>query len=133
MKNFIKRSILFIIIIVLLIAVLYVGYLAYTDIKASNAKDYLIERYGFDKKEIKATKSTEFVYEDIANCETLWLKKCSSDKNLHYKHTFKLKDGTEIHVTETVDRDFDDDYNGQVIKYNRKSEKDLNQNNNKNS
>ena len=122
MKNFIKRSILFIIIIILVIAFVVIGYFASTDIQASVAKKYLIERYGFDEKEIMATKSTEYVYEDINNCETLWFKKCTDDKTLHYKHTFKLKDGTEIHVTEDINRNFIDDYNGKVVKYNRKDE-----------
>lgn len=130
MKNFIKRFALLIIIVALLIALAIVGYLAFTDIKASNAKEYLIERYGLDKKEITATKSIEYVYDDINNCETLWLKKCTSDKTLHFKHTFKLKDGTEIHVTEDIDRNFTDDYDGKVINYNRKEEKEAEQNNN---
>ena len=81
-----------------------------------------MERYGFNKKELLATKSTEYVYEDIANCETLWIKKCTDDKTLHFKHTFKLNDGTEIHVTEDIDRNFIDDYNGEVKKYNRQDE-----------
>ncbi len=122
MKNFIKKLILTIILVALLITFGVVGYYAYTDIKASVAKEYLMERYGFDKKEILATKSTEYVYEDIANCETLWIKKCTDDKTLHYKHTFKLKDGTEIHVTEDIDRNFIDDYKGEVKKYNRQDE-----------
>ena len=122
MKNFIKRFILFIIIIALLGALCFVGYFAYTDIKASVAKKYLIERYDIKEKEITAIKSTDYVYEDINNCETLWLKKCTDDKTLHYKYTFKLKDGTEIHVTEDIDRNFIDDYNGKVVNYNRKDE-----------
>lgn len=122
MKNFIKKSILSIILVALLITFCVVGYYAYTDIKASVAKEYLMERYGFNKKELLATKSTEYVYEDIANCETLWIKKCTDDKTLHFKHTFKLNDGTEIHVTEDIDRNFIDDYNGEVKKYNRQDE-----------
>lgn len=122
MKNFIKKLLLFIIIICLLGALGFFGYLSFVDIQASVAKEYLIERYGFDKRELTAIKSTEYVYEDITNCETLWLKKCSDDKTLHYKHIFKLKDGTEISVTEDIERNFIDNYDGTVINYNRKEE-----------
>lgn len=118
MKNilgFLKKIILFVIIICLLIALSYFGKMAFMDIQASVAKEYLVARYGLDSKELTAIKSTEYVYEDIANCETLWLKKCSDDKNLHYIHVFKLKDGTEIEVTEYVDRTFIDNYNGKVV------------------
>ncbi len=115
MKNFIKRSILFVIIVLLLGAFGVLGYYAFVDIRAEVAKDYLIERYGFDKKDLFVTKSTEYVYEDITNCETLWFKKCSDDEKLHYEHTFKLKDGTIIKVKEDIDRNFTDDYNGKVV------------------
>ena len=122
MKNFVKRTILLVIIVILLFAFVIFGKMAYTDVKSSAAKDYLMERYGFTKKEISASKVVEYVYEDISNCETLWFKKCTNDKNLHYIHTFKLQDGTVINVTEDVNHNFTDDYKGTVVKYNRKDE-----------
>ena len=115
MKNFIKKFILFLIIIFLLVAFVIFGYLAYVDIKSTNAKDYLNEKYGLVKKDLLTIKSVEYVYEDIANCESLWFKKCTNEKELTYEHTFKLKDGTKIVVKEYEDHVFQDNYNGDVI------------------
>ena len=111
MKKFIKNLILFIILIVLIGAFGVFGYLAYVDINASNARDYLMEKYEFEKKELFPIKSVEYVYKDIANCETLWFKKCTDDENLANKYTFKIKNSDrEIIVTEDVDGNFTDDY-----------------------
>lgn len=115
MKNFIKKFILFLIIIFLLVAFVIFGYLAYVDIKSTNAKDYLNEKYGLVKKDLLTIKSVEYVYEDIANCESLWFKKCTNEKELTYEHTFKLKDGTKIVVKEYENHVFQDNYDGDVI------------------
>ncbi len=111
MKKFIKNLILFIILVALIGAFGVFGYLSYVDMNASNARDYLMEKYKFEKKELLAIKSVEYVYQDIANCETLWLKKCTDDETLANKYTFKIKNSDrEIVVTEDTDGNFTDDY-----------------------
>ena len=54
--------------------------IAYVDIHSSEAKDYLMEKYEFKKKDLFAIKYVEYAYEDITDCSSLWFKKCTSYK-----------------------------------------------------
>ena len=84
--------------------------MAYVDIQSSEAKDYLVETYDFNKSDLHITKYTEYVYEDITDCSSLWFKKCTDDENLLYKYTFKTTDGEIIEVIEDKDGNLTDDY-----------------------
>lgn len=84
--------------------------IAYVDIHSSEAKDYLMEKYEFKKKDLFAIKYVEYAYEDITDCSSLWFKKCTSNENLLYEYTFKTKDGDKIIVTEDVNGTFNDNH-----------------------
>lgn len=105
-----KRFILLIILICLLIIVSLFGYRAYIEINCSGAKQYLIDEYNFNKNDLKSDNYIEYVYEDIADCNSLWLKKCTNDKDLLYNYFFTTKDGTQIIVSENKDGLYSDDY-----------------------
>ncbi len=119
----IKKLIFFIIIVILVGCGLVGGYLTYVNSNSQAAKDYLLDKYEINEKDWMAVKYTEYVYEDIANCETLWLKKCTEDENLLYAYTFKNKMSETIIVKEDKNNKFSDNYNG-ILK-----EKDENSNN----
>jgi hypothetical protein len=109
MKN-IKRVLFWLIILVVVGIIGILCYVAYIDINCSEAKNYLIGTYDFKKEELHAKKYTEYVYEDIADCNTLWVKKCTDNKNLSYTYEFETKDGKKIIVSEDKDGNFIDDY-----------------------
>jgi hypothetical protein len=109
MKN-IKRVLFWLIILVVVGIIGILCYVAYIDINCSEAKNYLIDTYDFKKEELQAKKYTEYVYEDIADCNTLWVKKCTDNKNLSYTYEFETKDGKKIIVSEDKDGNFIDDY-----------------------
>jgi hypothetical protein len=109
MKN-IKRVLFWLIILVVVGIIGILCYVAYIDINCSEAKNYLIDTYDFKKEELHAKKYTEYVYEDIADCNTLWVKKCTDNKNLSYTYEFETKDGKKIIVSEDKDGNFIDDY-----------------------
>lgn len=109
------KKLIFFIIIVILVACLGIGaYLTYVDSHSNEAKNYLLDKYELDKKEWIATKYTEYVYDDITDCNSLWLKKCTSEKELHYKYIFKNKKNESIIVSEDINGNFSDDYNGKL-------------------
>lgn len=108
-KN-VKRFVFLVVVVALLGVVVLLGCVAYVDINASEAKEYLMEKYEFKNSELMATKYTEYVYEDIADCNSLWLKKCTKDENLAFKYTFKTNDGKRIVVKEYKDGNFEDNY-----------------------
>ncbi len=105
-----KRFILGVVIVILVCLLGYVGYISYIEINCSVAKDYLVETYEIDEKKLKSKKYTEFVYEDITNCSTLWFKKCTDNKNLKYEYIFELEEETKIIVTEDIDGNMTDNY-----------------------
>ncbi len=109
MIKFFKKSVFLVIIIILIIIVSIAIYMTYVNSNASNAKNYLIEKYNLNEKEWYAVKYTEYVYEDRADCNSLWIKKCTSDKDLLYEYTFKNKDKETIIVKETINGDLSDD------------------------
>ena len=108
-KN-VKKIVFLIIVLALLGVVGLLTCVAYVDINSSEAKEYLMEKYEFKNSELMATKFVEYVYEDITDCSSLWLKKCTNDKNLAYKYTFKTNDGKKIIVSEDKDGNFKDNY-----------------------
>lgn len=112
----VKKLLFGLLILVAIILIVMLILIAYVDIHASEAKDYLIEKYEFSKNEIFATKYVEYAYEDITDCSSLWFKKCTSNENLLYEYTFKTKDGDKIIVTEDVDGTFNDNYKNDDIK-----------------
>lgn len=109
MKKFIKGFVFAIVIIVLLIIFAILLYFTYVQANSSEAKEYLIDKYEINKKDLFAIKYTEYIYEDIADCSSLWIKKCSDDPNLLYKYTFKFKDNN-INVYEDNEGNFTDNY-----------------------
>ena len=109
LKN-VKKFVFFVVIVALLGVVALLGCVAYVDINSSEAKEYLMEKYDFKNSELMATKYTEYVFEDIADCSSLWLKKCTKNENLAFKYTFKTNDGKKIIVKEDKDGNFEDNY-----------------------
>jgi len=112
--KFIKKIILLIIILALIGGLGVALYMFYNDARSTDAKEYLQEKYGLESNEIIVKKFTEYVYEDITNCSTLWFKECSSDKNALYKFEMQLKDKTTFEVTQDVNKNFTDTYDGEV-------------------
>ena len=109
MKN-LKKVLCGLLVLVCIALMIVLGCVAYVDIQCSEAKDYLIENYDFKKNELHAKKYTELVYEDIADCGSLWFKKCTKEENLLYQYTFETKDGKKIVVSEDKDGNLTDDY-----------------------
>ena len=110
------RSIIIIIVIGALLALLgFAGYYAYNEVRAAKAKEYLEEKYNINGVEWITTEATEYVYEDIANCNTLWTKKCTDNPNLKFEFTFtNIKTKEKIVVKADNDNKYTDDYNGLV-------------------
>lgn len=105
------RKFIFCVVIVILIAIFGLGcYYAYIDINCSAAKEYLIKNYDLDEKKLKSKSYTEYVYEDIANCSTLWFKKCTNNEKLKYEYVFMLNEDTKIIVSEDIDGNMIDNY-----------------------
>lgn len=116
-KRILRNGFYLILIGVLLIAGIYVGILMNNDLHGNEAKKYLIEKYGLEEKDLFVEKYNEYVYKDVANCDTLWAKKCTDDKDLAAKYYFKVKsNGDKIVVTEDSDAVFSDDYDAETTK-----------------
>ena len=105
-----KKILFWVIILLFLLLAFYLGYIVYIDTHAAEAKEYLIDKYNFNEKELDAKGYQEYIYEDIADCESLWVKKCTSDKNLLYKYKFVLNDEVEIVVSEDKNNNYTDNY-----------------------
>lgn len=109
------KKLIFFIIIVALVGVFAIGaYLTYVDSNSSKAKSYLLEKYEINEKEWIAIEYTEYVYEDIADCESLWLKKCSNNEELLYTYKFINKNKDTIIVSEDKKGNYTDDYKGKI-------------------
>lgn len=113
MKN-LKRVLFWLLMAVVCVLIVILCCVAYVEIQSSEAEEYLVDTYDFKKGELKAKKYTEYVYEDIADCNSLWLKKCTDDENLMYTYTFETKDGKKITVSEDKDGNLTDDYGTKV-------------------
>jgi Tfp pilus assembly protein PilE len=116
MKKLVRSIIIIVVVGALLALLVFAGYYAYNEVRAAKAKEYLEKRYNINTSEWITTKATEYVYEDITNCNTLWLKKCTDDKNLHFEFVFtNIKTKEKITVSADKDNNFSDDYDGKVI------------------
>lgn len=104
-----KIFILFVIGIILVVLFFVLGYYAIQDINATQAKDYLVDKYELNKFNVTTIKTTEYVYEEDEDCDSLKFKKCTDDKNLYKKVIFKYK-GKEIKVYEYNDGTFSDNF-----------------------
>lgn len=117
------KGLIFTIIILIFIAIFAAGgYMTYVDANSTKAKEYLFNKYELNSKDWIAYKYTEYVYEDIANCNTLWVKKCTDDKTLAFKYTFINKNKDMIIVTEDIDGNYTDDFNGTLKENNHDDE-----------
>lgn len=106
----IKRLLLIPIILILIGVLIYFGYYAYIDSNAHAAKKYIEDKYGFTDRELRTTEFVEYVFEDISNCNNLWLKECTDVEELAFRYVFETKDGTAIIVLEDKNGDYSDDY-----------------------
>ncbi len=115
-KRILRKSIFLIVLIFLIVVGTIIGIMLYNDLHGNEAKKYLIEKYGFVEKELFVKEYQPYVYEDVANCDTLWLKKCTDDKTLVAEYTFKTKNGSFIKVIENENLQYTDDYNEEPTK-----------------
>ncbi len=116
LKRIIRTLFYLVIFAVLIIAGYYVGINMYKDLKGNEAKKYLIEKYGFEEKELRVNEYNEYVFKDVANCDSLWLKECTDDEDLVSRLVIKTKAGKEIEVIGYKDETFSDDYDAAPTK-----------------
>lgn len=112
MIKFVKKCVFFVIIVLLCLIFSGTGYLTYLDSNSQNAKNYLTEKYEINKKDWYTIKYTEYVYEDITDCNSLWLKKCTDNKDLLYQYTFINKNKDKIIVSEDKFGNYSEEYTG---------------------
>ena len=86
MTKLLKKLLFWLFITFLVIVMGYLGVKTYVDANCTRGVNYLTDKYEIKAKEIKCNKYQEYVYEDIANCDSLWLKKCTNDENLIYEY-----------------------------------------------
>lgn len=108
--NIVKILIGCIILIILIGLLSAFGIISYSEIQATNAKEYLIKKYDFTDWNVFAVKATEYVYEDKTDCSTLWIKKCTDNKDLYKEFTFITTNGEVFEVTEYNSGIFVDTY-----------------------
>lgn len=124
MAKFLKKTIFWLFIILALVAIGYLGVLAYTDANCTRGANYLTSKYKLSADEIDAIKYQEYVYEDIANCDSLWLKKCTSEESLLFEYTFVTEDDEKIVVKEYKDGVFEDDYKNGILREDKPNKQD---------
>lgn len=112
MIKFVKKCVFFVIIVILIGFFAIAGYLTYVNANSTKAKNYLLEKYEINEKDWYAIKYTEYIYEDIADCNSLWLKKCTSEESLLYKYTFINKKKEKIIVSEDKNMNYSVEYDG---------------------
>ena len=110
MKKTLKKALKIVILLILIAAFVIIGYITYSEIQATKAKEYLIDKYDFNDWNIVAIYHTEFVYEKDTECSKLILRKCTNNEKLYKKFTFITVDGIKVHVTEYKNNTFEDDY-----------------------
>ncbi len=115
MAKFLKKLLFWLFIILAVIAIGYLCVLAYVDANSTRGIKYIVEKYEVDSDQIQTLKYQEYVYEDIANCDSLWLKKCTNDEKLLYEYTIKIED-TEIVIKEYKGGIFTDNYEKGTIR-----------------
>ena len=110
MTKLLKKLLFWLFIIALVAAMVYLGIIAYTDANSTRGINYLTSKYEIQSSDISCKKYQEYVYEDIANCDSLWLKKCTSDEKLLYEYTLEDGEGNIIVIKEYKDGTFSDNY-----------------------
>ena len=93
MTKYLKKFLFWIFIVAMVILMFFLGMHAFIDGNGSRAVNYLVEKYELDINTLNVTEFQEYVYEDIVNCDSLWLRKCTSDENLAYIIVVETKDG----------------------------------------
>ena len=116
MTKLLKKLLFWLFIIALVAAMVYLGIIAYTDANCTRGINYLTSKYEIQSSDISCKKYQEYVYEDIANCDSLWLKKCTSDEKLLYEYTLEDGEGNIIVIKEYKDGTFSDNYEKGKIK-----------------
>ena len=109
MKKIIKKLLFGILILVLLFFVVIGFYLTYVQTNSNKAKEYLLEKYDLNVNKLFAIQYNELVYEDIADCNSLWIKQCTDDSDLLYKYVF-IFNKKKIIVYENKEGEFIDNY-----------------------
>ncbi len=116
MTKIFKRIIFWLFILALVILIGNLAIRGYIEANGSRAVAYLVEKYELHENDLNVLKYQEYVYEDITNCDSLWLKECSPDKDLHYEYILRTDDGHKIIVKERIDGSFEDDYSKGTIR-----------------
>ena len=116
MTKLLKKLLFWLFIIALVAAMVYLGIIAYTDANCTRGINYLTSKYEIQSSDISCKKYQEYVYEDITNCDSLWLKKCTSDEKLLYEYTLEDGEGNIIVIKEYKDGTFSDNYEKGKIK-----------------
>ena len=116
MAKLLKKLLFWLFIILVVILIGYLGVIAYIDANCTRGVNYITDKYEIKSNEITCKKYQEYVYEDIANCDSLWLKKCTSDENLVYEYTLEDGNGVTIIIKEYKDGTFSDNYEKGTIR-----------------
>jgi hypothetical protein len=116
MAKLLKKLLFWLFIMLAVVLMGYLGVIAYTDANCTRGINYLTSKYEIKSNDIRCKKYQEYVYEDIANCDSLWLKKCTSDERLVYEYTLEDNDGNTIVIKEYKDGSFSDNYEKGKIK-----------------
>ena len=116
MAKLLKKLLFWLFIILVVILMGYLGVLAYIDANCTRGVNYITSKYTIKSNDIACKKYQEYVYEDITNCDSLWLKKCTSDENLVYEYTLEDNNGVTIVVKEYKDGTFSDNYEKGTIR-----------------
>lgn len=129
MAKLLKKLLFWLFIILAVIAIGYLGIMAYTDANCTRGVNYITSKYEIKSNDIRCKKFQEYVYEDIAKCESLWLKKCTSDENLVYEYTLEDNNGVVIVIKEYKDGTFSDNYEKGKLKKEYLDKQNQNNNN----
>ena len=128
MFKYLKRLLFWLFILFLVVVMGFLGVKAYIQANSERAINYIVDKYEIDKKDIIALRYQEYVYSDIANCDSLWIKKCSDDKTLLYSYVLKTKDGKEIKIKEYKNKVFEDNFKEGKIRESYKEKLEINKN-----
>ena len=110
MIKYFKRILFWLFILLLVIIMGVLAAKGYVEANCSRAIKYISEKYKVEEKDLTGVDYQEYVYSDITNCDSLWLKKCTDDQELVYIYELEVKDGTKITVKELSDGSMEDDY-----------------------
>ena len=128
MAKFMKKLLFWLFIILVIVVIGYLGVIAYTDANCSRGVNHLTSKYEIKSRDLTSIKYQPYIYEDIANCDSLWIKKCSDDKTLLYSYVLKTKDGKEIKIKEYKNKVFEDNFKEGKIRESYKEKLEINKN-----